>query len=54
MDVNDAFEFYGITDYVDYDTWTVGIIYDRGAEQITVMKDGLPDITLEVGINSWW
>ena len=53
-DVNDTFDFYGINDYVDWDTWTVGILYNTGAETITVMKDGLPDISLKVGVESWW
>ena len=53
-DATKAFEFYGITDYVDWDTWTVGIVYDMGAETIKVMKEGLPDIVIQVGIESWW
>lgn len=54
LDANSAFDFYGITDYVDWDTWTVGIKYKMDSEIITVMKDGLPDIDLKVGIESWW
>jgi hypothetical protein len=54
LDAHNAFEFYGVTDYVDWSTYTVGIKYNTGAETITFMKDSLPEITLKVGIDSWW
>ena len=51
LDANYAFDFFGINDYVDWNDWTVGVIYNINDETITVMKEGLPDITLKVGFD---
>ena len=49
LNAEKTYEILGITDYIQTSDWTVGVDLDLRNGTITVMKEGLPDITLRIG-----
>lgn len=50
LDVNTTYERLGIQSYVQESDWTVGVDWNLETGNVTIMKEGLPNITLKVGI----
>lgn len=50
LDATNVYSFLGVESYINTADWTVDVIWDWNTGNVTFMKEGLPDITLKIGI----
>ncbi len=50
LNAEDTFEFLGVTDYINKEDWTVDVYWNMANSTMTFQKEGLPDLTLRIGV----